>query len=90
MAANLKQKLTELIGGSGRIRLRQINGYAPTKDFSTADYRYWDSARRGKARGLEISGLLLKPLASKVAAWVLGSAPGMVGRGAALRCALAQ
>ena len=75
MATNLRQKIGELIGGNGRIRLRQINGYAPTVDFSTADYRYWDRARRGKARGLEISGLLLKPLASKVAAWVLGSPP---------------
>ncbi len=75
MASILKQRLTELIGGGGRIRLRQINGLAPTRDFSTADYRYWDKARRAKARGLEISGLLLKPLASKAAAWVLGDAP---------------
>src|SRR3954464_2590658 len=75
MATNLRRKIGELIGGNGRIRLRQINGYAPTKDFSTADYRYWDAARRTKARGVEISGLLLKPLASKVAAWVLGSPP---------------
>ncbi len=75
MAANLKQRITELIGGTGRIRLRQINGYAPTRDFSTADYRYWDAARRTKARGLEISGLLLKPIASKAAAWVLGDPP---------------
>ncbi len=42
---------------------------------ATADYRYWDRARRAKARGLEISGLLLKPLASKVAAWTLGDMP---------------
>src|SRR4051812_9040587 len=75
MAANLRQKISELIGGNGRIRLRQINGDAPTKDYSTADYRHWDRARRGKGRGLEISGLLLKPLSSKVAAWVLGSPP---------------
>ena len=61
----LKQRIGELIGGNGRIRLRQINGYAPTRDFSTADYRYWDRARRAKARGLEISGLLLKPLARR-------------------------
>ncbi|MFN8451033.1 MAG: hypothetical protein U0521_21260 [Anaerolineae bacterium] len=44
------------------------------RDFSAADYRYWDRARRAKAKGLEIGGLLLKPLASK-AAWVLGDAP---------------
>ncbi|MBI1257591.1 MAG: hypothetical protein GC204_08985 [Chloroflexi bacterium] len=71
----VRQKIGELIGGNGRIRLRQINGYTPTRDFSTADYRYWDAARRSKARGLEISGLLLKPLASKAAAWVLGDPP---------------
>ena len=78
MATNLRRKIGELIGGSGRIRLRQINGYTPTRDFSTADYRYWDRARRGKTRGLEISGLLLKPIASKAAAWVLGSPPDWV------------
>lgn len=72
---NVRQRIGELIGAPGRIRLRQINGYSPTRDYSTADYRYWDRARRAKARGLEISGLLLKPLGSKVAAWTLGNAP---------------
>ena len=75
MALALRQRIGELIGSGGRIRLRQINGYAPTRDMATADYRYWDRARRAKARGLEISGLLLKPLASKAAAGVLGDAP---------------
>ena len=96
----LRQKIGELIGGNGRIRVRQINGYAPTRDMATADYRYWDRARRAKARGLEISGLLLKPLASKAAAWVMGSSlgwstsphpltpsPTQAGRGGHSRCA---
>jgi hypothetical protein len=73
MAPTLKQRISELIGAPRRIRLRQINSTAPTRDFTTADYRYWDKARRAKARGLEISGLLLKPLASKTAAWTLGA-----------------
>lgn len=73
--ANLRARVEELIGGGGRVRIRQINGLAPTRDSSTADYRFWDKARRGKARGLEISGLLLKPLGSKAAAWVMGDPP---------------
>ena len=75
MAATLKQRISELIGGAGRVQVRQINGYTPTVDFSTADYRFWEWARRAKARGLEISGLLLKPIGSKAAAWVLGDPP---------------
>jgi hypothetical protein len=71
----VRARVGELIGGGGRLRIRQINGLAPTRDFSTADYRFWDKARRAKARGLEISGLLLKPLGSKAAAWVMGDAP---------------
>ncbi|HVU12159.1 MAG TPA: hypothetical protein VHD90_12820 [Phototrophicaceae bacterium] len=77
MAANLRQKIGELIGGAGRgrIQMRQINGYTPTRDFAVADYAFWDRARRAKARGLEISGLLLKPIGSKAGAWVLGDLP---------------
>ncbi len=77
MAANLRQKIGELIGGAGRgrIQIRPINGFTPTVDYATADYAFWDRARRAKARGLEISGLLLKPIGSKAAAWVLGDPP---------------
>ncbi len=45
------------------------------RDWTTPDARFWDHARRGKAKGLELSGLFLKPLGSKVASWVLGQAP---------------
>lgn len=46
-------------------------------DLPRADYATLDHARRceGRVRGLEIAGLLLKPLHSKVAAWVLGHPP---------------
>ncbi len=72
MQSTIRTRITDLIGGAQRVRIRQINGYAPTQDMGTADYRFWDRARRGKARGMEISGLLLKPLGSKLAAWTLG------------------
>ncbi len=74
----VRQRIGELIDGGagrGRIQMRQINGYTPTRDFAVADYAFWDRARRAKARGLEISGLLLKPIGSKAAAWVLGDVP---------------
>ncbi len=49
----------------------------PTKDLTRADYQFWDNARRctGQTQGLEISGLFLKPIASKVRGWTLGKMP---------------
>jgi len=73
MATTIRKRVRELIGGAGRVRIRQINGYRPTHDMTSADYRFWDRARRGKARGLEISGLYLKPLCSKLAGYTLGA-----------------
>jgi hypothetical protein len=46
-----------------------------TRDTSRRDYAFWDRARMCRARGLELSGLFLKPLASKTAAWVQGTVP---------------
>jgi hypothetical protein len=42
-----------------------------------ADYKYYDEARRadGRVKGLEVAGLFLNPLASKVRSWTMGSAP---------------
>lgn len=71
----------ELIGGSSShlsMRLRntmstmQIWG---SRDWSRTDYKFWDRARRSKAANLELSGLFLKPLGSKIAAWVMGDRP---------------
>lgn len=45
------------------------------QDDSQSDYKFWDAARRCKTRGLELSGLLLDPLVSKICAWVLGRSP---------------
>jgi hypothetical protein len=73
----LRQRWRELIGAPGRLRVgtRGLWASFPTRDAAQADYRFWDRARRGRAKGLELSGLFLKPLGSKVAAWVLGAKP---------------
>lgn len=52
-----------------------FDGWRVTYDIGTTNYRFWDAARRGDAKGLEIAGLFLKTLASKKAAWVMGQAP---------------
>src|SRR5690606_17486792 len=63
----------------GRVRQRFQTTWASdprrARDWPARDYRFWDRARRCKERGLELSGLFLKPLASKKAAWVLGPEP---------------
>lgn len=47
----------------------------PTKDPGTTDYNFWDAARMGRAQGMSRSGLFLKALCSKKAAWVMGKQP---------------
>lgn len=47
----------------------------PVNDWSRPDYDYWRRAYRAQVRGLELSGLLIKPLVSKTAGWVLGRPP---------------
>lgn len=59
-----------------RVTRRFQSAYRPpNNDWSRSDYVFWRKAYYGQARGLEISGLLIKPLVSKVAAWSLGRAP---------------
>lgn len=58
-----------------RFAIRWSNHWQVTFDIGETDHKFWERARRGDARGLEIAGLFLKPLASKKAAWVLGQSP---------------
>ncbi len=44
----------------------------PTKDWGRPDYDFWKRAFYCRAQGLELSGLFIKPLCSKVSSWVLG------------------
>lgn len=47
----------------------------PVNDWSRPDYDFWRKAYRAQARGLELSGLLIKPLVNKTAAWVMSTPP---------------
>lgn len=70
-------------------RIRWYDGLRrPTVDPGTPDYAFWDRARRGQQEGLQIAGALLKPLASKKAAWVLGQKPIIHSDDPALQAAL--
>lgn len=71
------KSVKELIGQTSAwvYRRRIYPGTAPLRDRTRVSYDFWDKARRGKATGLEISGLLIKPVASKIAAWAMGDPP---------------
>jgi len=71
------QTASEMIGSIRRVmfKLRNVYTVYPTVDVGTVDYRFYDRARRGVARNLEIAGALLKPLNSKLASWILGRRP---------------
>jgi len=79
LAGRARRAVAELIGQSKRYAAYYIGRIArvlaPTRDWSQVNYAFWDKARRGRAKGLEIAGLFLQPLASKTAAWVLGRPP---------------
>lgn len=47
----------------------------PSLDLARPDYSFFDRAGRGNVKGLELSGLLLKPLASRITEWVAGRPP---------------
>lgn len=65
----------EQIGSQRRFEFRFRSPWDTWQDNNISDYKFWDKARRAKAPGLELSGLLLRPLSSKISAWVLGDAP---------------
>jgi hypothetical protein len=67
--------VSEMIGRTRTIVRQILVISAPSRDLTQADYAFWDRARRGKAEGLKISGLLIKPVVSKIAAWGLGRPP---------------
>ncbi|MCL4863981.1 MAG: hypothetical protein KJZ93_31525 [Caldilineaceae bacterium] len=50
--------------------------FRPSNDWSRPDYEFYRRAYRCQVRGLEISGLFLKPLCSKITSWTLGRPPG--------------
>lgn len=83
----------EMIGGPQRLttfRSRVISQFSPNYDSGTADYKTLDRARRAKARGLEITGLFLKPISSKITAWALGRPPSFKAGNEAANTELAE
>lgn len=48
----------------------------PSKDWNRSDYRYYRDLYYCRTRGMELSGLFLKPLIGKLSAWVLGMGVG--------------
>lgn len=67
---------TDVITRVRSITRRWRSSYTqPSNDWSRADYEYWRRAYYARVRGLELSGLLIKPIISKLAAWTLGRAP---------------
>lgn len=71
--------LRQIIGGPQRVIRRYFSHVSqptqPTMDMGAADYKFWDRARKGRAKGLELSGLLIKPICSKIASWMIGQPP---------------
>ena len=63
----------------GRVRTytrRWRSSYrAPTHTWNRSDYDFYRRLYYGQAAGLELSGLLVKPIVSKLASWTLGRAP---------------
>jgi len=49
--------------------------FRPTNDWGRVDYDWYRRAYYCQVRGLEISGLFIKPLVSKISAWTLGRPP---------------
>lgn len=47
----------------------------PTLTWGRPDYAFWRRAFYAQAAGLDLSGLFIRPLVSKICAWTLGRAP---------------
>lgn len=74
------RRIAELIGLPRPVRTslsveRTASALSSTRDAGAGDYAFFDRLRHGKAQGYEISGLLVKPLVSKLASWTLGQCP---------------
>lgn len=47
----------------------------PSTNWARADYDFWRRAYYCRVRGMELSGLFIKPLVNKTSGWTLGRAP---------------
>src|SRR5687768_14566383 len=70
--------IKELMGNVRRYVINTVSRLRPyraSRDLYQHDYEFFDRAEAGLIPGLEVAGLLLKPIANKAAAWVLGRMP---------------
>ena len=59
----------------GNVKRWSSGWSTPTHDWSKPDYSYWREAAWARVDGLDLSGLLIRPVVEKIAAWTLGRAP---------------
>jgi hypothetical protein len=91
-------RFTEFIAGAGETITRSIRVISsrfsiwrrPAEDWARPDYAYWRRVYYGRALGLELSGLFVRPLVNKIAGWALGRAPDFKGQNDASTEALAD
>ena len=81
MIKRIREYLTvasDPLPGTMRSTTRRVSSsyQPPVNSWQRSDYGFWRRAYFGQAVGLELSGLFIKPLVGKLAAWVLGRAPG--------------
>jgi hypothetical protein len=78
------RRITEALATTSTTIVRRVQiftrrfstAYAtPTTDYGRPDYDFWRRTFYGQVAGLELAGLMIKPLVSKVAAWALGRPP---------------
>ena len=71
---------SEIIGKprTNKLEMRSFSNemsHTATMDWGQADYSFYDRLSHAQVPGLELAGLLIKPLASKKSAWTLGLPP---------------
>lgn len=81
---NVGNRISEIFSDVSRavdrtysIYVRRNRGFtkAPTYSWGRSDYEYWRRAYYCKVPGLELSGLFIRPIVNKIAAWTLGRPP---------------
>lgn len=83
MAKSIFGRIYEFFSTSANALTRVASSYwsrlnrwnAPKYSWDRPDYQFWRAAYYCRAKGLELSGLFIKPLVNKVAAWTFGRPP---------------
>lgn len=78
------QRITELFTTATEIVRHSVRTYTrrwvgayrpPIDDWGRSDYSFWRRAFRANVKGLEYSGLFIKPVVNKIAAWSISPPP---------------